>query len=366
VRGLAALGIVALHVWMYTGANDPRHSVLLDAVVGELRIGVTAFFVLSAFLLVRPWLVAAQGLREAPRLGSFVFRRAARILPAYWLALLGAFAVLWRSGSGRAADFAQLPLFAVLGQYQADGTRKLLIPQAWSLAVELSFYALLPLAGWALVRMARRHGARTAGLGVAALLAVAGLTWCAMAEAWRWPVTITCSLPTYLPIFACGMAAAALPVPRHPAGRRALLLAGAALVVANGAWHSHGTALVGHVVGDVPAAAGFGLVVAALAAGPAGVLDRAPARWLGAVSYGLYLWHLPVLYALLAHGLLPGEPALAIVTVLGPSLALAALSWYGIERPILRLTQRRRRSAARTSRATRSPARTAPSMYPAQ
>jgi peptidoglycan/LPS O-acetylase OafA/YrhL len=130
-------------------------------------------------------------------------------------------------------------------------------------------------------------------------------------------------------------------------------------------WHSGGTGFAGHVLRDVGGAAGFGLIVAAVAAGPAGLLERAPSRYLGRVSYGLYLWHLPVLYALLARGDLPHGPLAAMAAVLVPSLLLATASWYGVERPLLRLTQRSGRTAS-TSRATRSPARTAPSMYPAQ
>jgi len=365
LRGLAALGVVILHVWMYTGANRPDVSTLLDTVIGEFRIGVVAFFVLSAFLLVKPWIAAAGGERDRPPVAHFLFRRAARILPAYWAAMFAAFFVLQGTGSGRAAPAGDLPIFAALGQFQVDATRKLLIPQAWSLAVELSFYLLLPLAGWAIVRLARSRGPRFATLALSAFLGAAGIAWCTLAELVDLPLTTTVSLPTYLPVFACGMAASALPVPRGLAGRRAMLVGGAAIVFLNSLWHSQGTGFVGHVLLDMPAAAGFGIAVAALAAGPAGLLERQPIRWLGTVSYGLYLWHLPVLYGLRAHELLPYRSTLeSMGVVLGLSLVLAAISWYALERPIMRLTQRRR--TARTSVATRSPARTAPSMYPAQ
>jgi peptidoglycan/LPS O-acetylase OafA/YrhL len=130
--------------------------------------------------------------------------------------------------------------------------------------------------------------------------------------------------------------------PRSAAARRGLLALGWLLVVLDGLWHSHRTGLTGHVVGDLPAAAGFALVVAALTAGPAGVLERAPVRWVGTISYGLYLWHLPVLYALRAHGALPADAPVAIVAVLVPSVALAACSWYGLERPALQWLARRR------------------------
>src|SRR3954452_4146436 len=87
LRGLAALGVVLLHVWIYTGANAPDKSLTTDLWMGELRLCVLLFFVLSGFLLALPWVAAARGEREAPKLGRYIARRAARIVPAYWLVL---------------------------------------------------------------------------------------------------------------------------------------------------------------------------------------------------------------------------------------------------------------------------------------
>ncbi len=366
LRGLAAIGVVVLHVWIYTGANDLGHNVLLDAVIGELRVGLMAFFVMSAFLLVRPWIAAADAGGPLPQVRAFVLGRAARILPAYWAALIGTFVLLPQIGSGRAASLDQLPLFAALAQFQTGATRSLVLPQAWSLAVELCFYLLLPAAGWMLARVARRAGARVAGLATAATLVAAGLAWCTVSEALGWPVTATASMPTYLPIFGCGIAAAALPAPRSAAARRAILAVGALIVLSNGIWHSNGTGFAGHVVRDLPAGVGFGMVVAALAGGRSGLLEYTPIRWVGVVSYGLYLWHLAVLWVLLAHDMLPNHPAAAIVAVLLPSLALGAISWYCLERPILRWAGRRIQRASVRRPHSAHPARGEPSMQPAQ
>src|SRR6185312_15424887 len=88
LRGLAALAVVVLHVWMYTEANTPGHPVFVDAVLGELRVAVGLFFVLSGFLLARPWIAAARGERALPDLRRFALKRLARIGPAYWVALV--------------------------------------------------------------------------------------------------------------------------------------------------------------------------------------------------------------------------------------------------------------------------------------
>lgn len=71
--------------------------------------------------------------------------------------------------------------------------------------------------------------------------------------------------------------------------------------------------------------------------------------WLGLVSYGLYLYHLPVLVGVQRLGLehmIPGQTALSYVIVALPvTIALAALSYYAIERPALRLKVRRSEQA---------------------
>jgi peptidoglycan/LPS O-acetylase OafA/YrhL len=84
-------------------------------------------------------------------------------------------------------------------------------------------------------------------------------------------------------------------------GRRPMLgplLVCAGLLAVKVAWMaagSGGTGTTGHVVADLPAAAGFAAVTAMVAARPPGLLTTAPMRALGALSYGVYLWHLPVL-----------------------------------------------------------------------
>ena len=102
------------------------------------------------------------------------------------------------------------------------------------------------------------------------------------------------------------------------------MVAGAALVCADAWWHHQGTGLTGHVVRDLPAALGFAAVVAAVAAHPPAVLSRAPLRGLGTISYGLYLWHLPVLLWLRFEGLMPGGFVLAWLEVSALSALVAS------------------------------------------
>ena len=192
LRGLAALGVLTLHVWMFTVADghDPRE--LVSLLMGELRLGVVLFFVLSGFLLAGPWVASALDERPTPRLARFAAKRAARVVPAYWVAMIGSFWLLTGTGHDFEVGATQLPLFAVFGQNYVGAAAGKLDPPMWSLVVEVSFYAVLPLAGWLLVRAARRGRMVLACAG----LAGAGLAGSAAGAALSWPDTAMSTLPT--------------------------------------------------------------------------------------------------------------------------------------------------------------------------
>lgn len=342
LRGLAAVAIVLVHVWMYTGANDVGRSAFVDGVIGELRVALMFFFVVSGFLIAGPWVRAVLDGAARPSLRRYAVQRAARIVPAYYLAVAGAFVVLAGHAHAREVAPSSLWAFAAFVHNHVPATAGRLNPPVWSLGVEVAFYAAFPVLAWMLLR---RGGRVRLMLGCLALV-LAGVGWNLAAELGAWPSTITTSLPTYLSVFACGIAARVIAhgraLPRG--GRLTLLATGMVAVVANGLWHADGTSLPGHVLLDLPAAAGFAAIVVALATGPSGLLDTAPMRWLGTVSYGTYLWHMPVLYWLRLRGALPDDPALAFAAVLAPALALGTVSWLAFERPVLRRVAGRRTS----------------------
>ena len=72
-----------------------------------------------------------------------------------------------------------------------------------------------------------------------------------------------------------------------------------------------------------------------MAAHPPAVLSRARLRGLGTISYGLYLWHLPVLLWLRFQGLMPGGFVLAWLEVAALSALVALASWVFVERPAI-------------------------------
>src|SRR4051794_40093700 len=84
LRGLAALSVLVYHVALATvGAGA------VAGAAGALHFGVPVFFVLSGLLLYLPFVRARMDGRPRPSLRRYAVRRLARIVPAYWAALLG-------------------------------------------------------------------------------------------------------------------------------------------------------------------------------------------------------------------------------------------------------------------------------------
>src|SRR5919198_5058074 len=93
LRAVAALSVVCFHVWLYR-FPDPTHvqrTGVLDDVMSDFRLGLILFFVLSGYLLYCAFARAALRRDGRVDLGLYIRRRAARILPAYYLAMLGSF-----------------------------------------------------------------------------------------------------------------------------------------------------------------------------------------------------------------------------------------------------------------------------------
>lgn len=358
LRGVAALMVLATHVAFQTGEVVRG---VPGALLGRLDFGVALFFVLSGFLLTRPWL--AHGLAGAaePSTRRYLLRRTARILPAYWAALL---AVLLTSARGTPPS-AAVSNALLLQTYTDDLLRG--FTQTWSLCTEVAFYLVLPLAAPAVAGVAVRSPARAAWLLLGTLpVAWAWAAWAAGDSAL--PAWAGVWLPGHLDWFAAGMAIALLEQVRRtePAGVAARTTAALAthpgtLVALAAAvfWLSAGPlggpqslspaspfaaaakeALYCAAAAALLAACAFADqrrgVVAALLAGRAG-------RVLGRYSYGVFLWHLLVLtgvYAASGLALFSGWFWPVLVATAAGSLMVAALSWHLLEAPVLRWAHR--------------------------
>jgi peptidoglycan/LPS O-acetylase OafA/YrhL len=370
LRAIAAVSVVVYHAWLYTlpGVSASHRETLGDQVIHELRLGLVLFFVLSGFLLYQPWVRSALSGGPAPRLGAYLLRRAARILPAYYLAVAGSIILLWAIKGSPGVRFpptGDLWTFAVFAQNFSDTTVLKLDPPLWTLAVEVSYYLVLPGLGWLALRL--RGAGRTGQLAVPTAMILFGVAYnhAIDGQSALFPSKL---LPAMAPYFAAGMIAAVLAEGR--AIRRRLswaLLGGGALIVSGDAWWAADGATRGshsiwlHVLRDLPAAAGFACIIAAAAraTAPPRALSARPLAWVGTVSYGVYLWHVPVILFLRAHGALPLNVPGALVVALPITLGVAALSWYLVEAPL----QNRARRATRPTdgvgrtRAVAAPAR---------
>jgi peptidoglycan/LPS O-acetylase OafA/YrhL len=334
-----------------------------DYVLNEGRLGLVLFFVLSGYLLYRPWVGAALSGGDSPRRGAYLLRRGARIVPAYYLALLGSVALLWGAGGTpgvRLPPATDLPLFAVFAQNYSHSALLSLDPPTWTLSIEASFYLVLPFVGLAAMRLGSSRWNQVA-LPVAMI--VAGLAWNSLTGLAE---PFAKALPAALPYFGAGMLVAVLGDMRPIAPRtvRWLLLGGIAAVTLDGALHEGLVPatiepLVSGTIRDLPAACGFAAIVAAVAFGEA---RAAWARWtplvgLGTISYGVYLWHLPLLLALRSANVLPLHLIPALAVVLAVTVTVATASWFGLERPVIRWASRvTRRPSERAERRARRPA----------
>ncbi|MBI2708364.1 MAG: acyltransferase [Actinobacteria bacterium] len=357
VRGFAALLVVVFHV---TGGVAPFPAWTGGSVLSRLgNWGVAIFFVLSGFLLSRSFLAADADGRAAPGLGRYLVRRAVRTIPAYWVALTGW--LVWFSPVEPRPSGRQVALFYGFGQIYRRGfvDRGGGLPVAWTLAIEATFYLLLPLAMAGLVAI-RGSTPRRRRRNRLAVLAAAG----AASELYRWwalgsrRTGLTAFwLPSYLGWFALGIALAVLHVERdhgNPlpkslawlADRPALCWLLALAPVAYTAGFpaaalslSRGMLTAIHVANPVSGALLLLPLVLGAPAWPRHLLDAGTPRWLGRISYGIYLWHFPLNVQVgrwIAQGALPGTALVRLPVVLVLSLAAAQISWSLVESPLLR------------------------------
>lgn len=365
LRGLAALAVFGVHYGQVVRPDALVGPFDLGRLLANGEHGVSLFFTLSGFLLGLPFWRHLLGQGPRPALSSYAWRRAARILPAYYLCLtllilLGGY---WRvPGSG-----ADIALHYGLVFNYAEFSIFSLNPPFWSLAVELQFYLLLP-AVFLLGRHLARHPWLTlAALAVSSYVLELGLL-AALDQQVPWPgqpwftwlqpygAVLTYSLPAHLPHFLIGLALGyawlsdsgrdmLTPVRADGVFWAALLLCGLLLA---GPWATavslpHGR----YSLPLVPLLLALLIYTAPVAPLAQRLLESAPIRALGLLSYGLYIYHYPVLQ-LTDHwmrllGWDAAEHWLAFAMVsLALSLVAATLSRLLVERPALRWAHRRR------------------------
>jgi peptidoglycan/LPS O-acetylase OafA/YrhL len=365
LRAIAALGVLLTHTAGFSGISTTS---AWGSIWHNLDVGVAVFFVISGFLLYRPFVAADLGLARAPGTLDYLWRRVLRIVPAYWLALtlLGWLAHLPGVFTG---DWWRYYLFLqVYSHHTVYGG----ISPAWTLCIEVTFYALLPLYAAAWSGRVRSGAERIRKeLPVLGGLAVLSVVLRAIDLAGPQSVLLV-TVVEYFAWFAAGMALASLSAAAQ-AGMPLPSVVAAARRRPTACWGAAATIYVGlAVTAHVPVAFRGGQFVELPISGTinyvayalVGVLLALPAMlpdhsrgpvprvlgwrllgWLGLVSYGIYLWHSPLLGRLVAHGAVNWFPAHRFITLSAATAAAAVVaasgSYYLVERPLLTLKRRR-------------------------
>lgn len=356
MRAAGAIMVVLTHSAFNTGRINDGWS---GAALARFDFGVTLFFILSGFLLSRPWFLAAALGEDGPSTRHYLWKRALRILPLYWIVVVVA---LTLDPANDDADWADWLSNLTFTQLYRPGLLPSSLTQMWSLCTEVAFYLVLPLVCLVLIGRRGRGLPLRRVLTGAAVLTVLGVAWqvrvsqIAGSEGHyaQW-------LPGFLPWFMVGVAFAAVSASLTATPREHLLdrlardlpgcwilavavfaiactpIAGPRLLLTPGAWEAGFKVVLYAVAGT--------FLVLPLVFGPereGWVRDRlsgAVPMWLGDISYGIFAIHMLVLnlvFHLLDLEVFTGRFLTVVALTLAITIVLASISFYLMERPIMR------------------------------
>jgi peptidoglycan/LPS O-acetylase OafA/YrhL len=381
LRAVAALLVILYHAFVFSVSNIKLSlgPVNLYPAWNYGRTGVQLFFVLSGFLLFLPYARAILLGWQLPAARKFYQRRVLRIVPAYWvclaiLVLISLPTYLSKVGLKNIVTHMffihnVFPLFdsSIQGPF-------------WTMAVEAQFYLLLPAIAWLIARfVGATHSLVRLTIGMCGLIAVAvGVREISSLVSERLPQLhgFALQLATggllaahgtqgrYLETFGIGMLCAILYV-AHAEGRlqfsrrtariAAVLLPIAAIAatcdlaqliavrrtaISNACYACLNPRDAGTILGPLMLGVAYGLLLLAVLFGTRTVrrlFALAPLRFIGLISYSLYLWHLPLIIGAQSYtsAWTPGLKLIANLAVVVIAIGVAYVSYQFVERPFL-------------------------------
>jgi len=340
VRAVAILAVIAFHLRANDTAVPTRGGFL----------GVDIFFVLSGFLITS-LLLEEFAQRGSIRFRAFYLRRALRLLPALF-ATVGV-VVLYsltlgpqaRLGAVLRDSGAALTYWENWREAFSTNQAGTLIGHTWSLSMEEQFYILWPALLLGLVLLRRKRLAIWAvWLGVGAIAAERALRWHGDASVQRLFMEFDTRADSLL--IGCGLAflAAGGYLTRGRAARllHVSFVPSVLVVLAFLAFAYNRSAFMflgGFTIFALAVAVALGNLATRHVRLVTPLLEARPIVWIGVVSYGLYLWHFPILWMLRDH---LDKMRFVDPIALPLFFIVAALSYRYIEAPFLRLKSRLR------------------------
>lgn len=326
LRAIAILLVMFTHLWTY-----PAGYVGINRIASSGWLGVDLFLVLSGFLITG---ILLRMRCNTAYFSTFYIRRSLRIFPAYYVLLTVVFFVL--------PHLKNMPLavmrdawaywFYVSNFVLVGGWQLFLLDITWSLAIEEQFYLLWP----ALVRWTERLLPLCIGVIIAAPIVRFSL-W-QIGVPWTW---LHMMMPLRMDAFACG--ALLVLRPRGLTYLSSLVIPIVLLDVSGN--YARDSQLVNTVGYSLNALASTGVIALALRGGRfARTLEWRPIKYVGRISYGMYLYHpLCLMAASMAvpkwgSGWVGGVLQAGAVSAL--TVSVASVSFYLFEQPIGRLKKK--------------------------
>jgi peptidoglycan/LPS O-acetylase OafA/YrhL len=378
LRAVAALSVFVVHFQQFSGLGGTVGIIDFERWMVNGNTGVALFFILSGFLLSAPfWREIKQG--SFVNVRRYMVNRAVRIIPIYYCCLFGLLALKGFEGNYVNFNNVMSHLFFLhnLKDYQVMSVN----PPFWTLAVEFQFYLLLPVLFLLFAKLGFK-GAQILCLLFIPLIYIAYRFFMQYLETYQaWPIrlpliwpfgiaiesvkgfSLTYSLFAHLPHFLIGVVAASFFTLKSSVSTTKQMLAECVFWVSGVLVIAILATPLDHIFQldygrynfpFVPVLLGFIVFCAPYTRFAKAILEFTPIKWIGVVSYGLYIFHYPIQKALVQGFALfdikaNEEVLLFALLSLAITLIFSYLSYELIESPLLRRFKKHKAPCAQTT-----------------